>query len=216
MNKKVLIIAGVVLVLAFGAYFFMSSNKSKGSVGLGDKNATENTTTGNQDEKKSLQDLLSLNVSQQCTFSDPDSKSSGRIYISNKKMRSDYSVTTDNGAINSHSLLEGDTVYLWMDGQTQGYKMAISKEDQQNTTNDTNGPQGSMDVNRKLDYKCSVWVADSLLFTKPDGITFQDLNAVLDQSKKTLEETKSTQCQACDNLPAGSAQDQCRTSLGCN
>ena len=208
MNKKILIVIILVLVLlggGVGTYLLMGS---------------KSTTPGSQDQasssessaKKSLKDLIGLGQSQQCSFS-MDEGSSGSVYVASGKMRGDFTTTSDGQTTVSHMLVDGQTSYLWMDGQDTGYKFSIDAADQPEGQSGQEG-QANMDLDEKVDYSCKPWSVDSSVFALPQGVEFSDMSQFTSPSG-TQEDTNSAQCAACDSAPED-AQAQCRAALGCN
>src|ERR1700682_5384231 len=115
MNRLVLIIGGIILLLLVGGGVFLASNKSS--------QISQNPVSVSG-SPRSLKDLLGLGGSQQCSFSDA-SGNSQIIYVSNGKVRGDFMSGTGQSVMKSHMIVDGQTSYLWVDGQNTGFKMTL-------------------------------------------------------------------------------------------
>ena len=207
MNKKILIVIGILLLGGgIGAYLFMSKGTSS-TIPDGQQTATSSEASA----QKSLKDLIGLGQSQECTFSMSEGNS-GTVYIASGKMRGDFTTTSEGQTTISHMLVDGNTSYLWMEGQDMGYKFSVdtSAQEQGETS------QGSVDLDQKADYSCKAWRADSSVLALPEGVEFKDMSQLTSPSgTQSQEDTKAVQCAACDSAPED-AQAQCRAALGCN
>lgn len=217
MNKTVLVSVAIVLLLAIGGgAFFVMSTRSKTSVNPNRMEGNVEVTTGATGtvEQKSLKDLLALGQSQQCTFSDP-SGNAGTVYIANAKMRGDFNTTTDGKVVASHMIVDQPTAYVWMDGQTTGFKMSLD------TVKQPQGKTGNVDIDKKVDYTCESWSMDPTLFTLPSTVAFSDMGSfsvpsgAMEVSGTPASSSNAEQCAACNSLPAAS-QAQCKQALNCN
>ena len=128
----------------------------------------------------SMKELLAKGGSQKCTFSNSieGTESSGVVYMSGGRMRTDFvAKTADGQTVESHMILDGDNTYLWSNQMPQGMKMKI------NMMNTQAGAQtqanGSVDLDQKLNYNCDNWSTDQGQFNLPSGVTFMDLSTVI-------------------------------------
>ena len=201
MNKNVLIAIAVVVLLALGGAYFLYGRPSSP---LTSTSGTPTTSSA----KKSLKDLIALGSSQQCKFQDA-AGNSGTMYVSGGKSRGDFTSTANGATVGSHMLYDGQAMYIWMDGQSQGYKSTL---DATSAPDSAAGSQ-AMDVNQALDYDCSSWSVAATSFTPPAGIEFLDASAML--APGTPGTGSSDQCAACASL-TGDSQAQCLTTLNCN
>lgn len=219
MNKGVIIgvVVLLLLLLVGGGFFLMNRNSTSSSTS---KNTTNSVLTENVNEQtsgKTLRELMGMTANQTCTFNDNTSATEGTIYSGGGKFRGDFTSQVNGIASNTHILSDGGNMYMWIDGTTDGFKMAISDIDQFSNNSAT---QKSVDFNNQIDYKCSAWAVDNSMFDLPD-IKFTDFGAMAIPTNTATEEgqtnTSSTglNCEACDNLPAGEAQAQCKLALGC-
>lgn len=217
MNKTVLMaVVGVVLLVILGGagFFFLNKNKSNSSQQMTQESEAETEMA----EARSFKDLMSLTSSQQCTFQDTETGSNGTVYGGNRKVRGDFTTNANGQTVGSHVISDGQTVYVWTDGQTQGFKMSIAKIE--SMTPDTT--QNSVDFNKKVDYDCDSWSVDSSKFELPSGIQFQSIDEMMQGIDKTnmspapssSGSPKATNCSVCDSVPPAS-QAQCRQAMGC-
>jgi hypothetical protein len=211
MNKKLtIIIPALIALVVIGGYLVLSNKSTKTQ----NPDVTQNQTA--QSTSTSIKDLLSSGSSQKCTFSDSETGSQGTVYIANSKMRGDFEMTANGQVTKSHMIVDGQTANLWMDGQTQGFKMSWERIESQQSA------QGSVDVNKKADYKCAPWTVDSSLFAVPTNVTFQDLGSLALPSSATKTSSasgstnnNSSQCSVCNSL-TGDSKTQCLKALNCN
>jgi len=207
-NKKILIAVTLAILLlggGVGAYFLMSKGASS-PTSVGQQTATSDEAS----TQKSLRDLIALGESQECSFSIGE-ESSGTFYVASGKMKGDFTSTSAGETTISHMLVEGQTSYIWIEGQDMGYKFSVDASTQeQGQTN-----QANMDLDQKADYSCKPWRADSSAFALPGNVEFKDMAELTSPSGTQNQDAKAVQCAACDSAPED-AQAQCRAALGCN
>lgn len=155
---KALGIIIAVLVVGGGAWYFV--NNKGGSL----------ETAGTQG---SFADVLARGGNYECTFTstDPDSESSGVIYVSDKRIRGDFkSMVEKSGLVASSMIVDGKAVYTWSDATPLGIKIPIvSSEDGSNQVTDS---FNSENKNASVDYECKSWKVDETMFVPPSGIQF--------------------------------------------
>lgn len=99
--------------------------------------------------------------------------SSGVVYVSDKKIRADFTTTVQGfGNVDSHMVADGTNVYSWTSMMPQGFKVAQTAAGEGGT--ETSG--GGFDANQSYSYDCQPTSADSSRFTPPAHITFTELN----------------------------------------
>lgn len=223
MNKKILIIVGVIVVLGLGIYFAMGKkNTSDQATGNINNRLADDT---NMAPTQSLKDLILGSKALKCNYKDDTTEST--FYVADKKMRSDASMTIDGKVLQNHTIMIDNTSYVWNEGDKTGFKMAIPAENSEASTNsNTTGKNTEVDLNKKANYNCSNWSKDEAMFEVPGSVEFKDLSSLIPASPKmpALNETnpdqenkslKDNKCAACDSVPAD-AQAQCKQALGCN
>ena len=204
MNKNLFVGIGllVLVALGIGGYTVLNNRTQSGSPNQ------ENTTT--EADQKSLKDLLTLGKTQTCNFSD-DMGNTGAIYVSGGKMRGDFSSKIEDKVLGSHMIVDAETSYVWTDGQKEGFKMSFDKQEVEASAQQAN--EGSVDVDKKIDFSCKAWVSDSSVFVVPTDITFIDFDNLTLPSASGVD--KADQCAICDSL-SDTTKAQCKTSLKCN
>lgn len=176
MNKTVTWVVIAILIIG-GAYLLFGRNNKLADDQKTGTSATTTTSTGDSTaqtagEPQSLKDLLALGTSQKCSFT--DESNSGNFYVSGGKARGDFTTTVDNKPTQGHMIMENQTAHMWMDGQSQGFKMSTAVTEQTPAAAQTSQ---AVDTNKKMDYSCQPWAADSSMFSLPSGIEFMDLSS---------------------------------------
>lgn len=220
MNRNVIIVILVIvlLLLGVGGYFFLKNSHTT-SNGQDSGSMMESSPKGEPSSMKSLKDLLTAGTSQKCTFSEDKGTTSvnGTTYISGGKIRSDYGSTASGVTTNGHMITDGKTSYVWMDGQSTGYMMAIPSPSTDNNSGDTSSSNSGssasqgIDPNKQMNYSCSGWSADASLFTPPANVKFSDFSKMMAAPSGSAN---SQQCAACNSL-TGDSKTQCLAVLHC-
>lgn len=167
MKNKAVITIIILLILGVGGYGAYRIVRHFNRLSTQSQAPTMTAPEATPTAMTTLKALLALGVAQKCTFDQ------GTVYLAGGKVRGDFVNTA--GA--SHMISTGSTSYIWMDGQTAGFKMTFDVNATPNpSTSATPVPQGGLDVNQQANYNCEPWTADSALFSLPKGITFQDLS----------------------------------------
>ena len=219
MNNKVVIgiVVAVLLILGIGGYFFVNKNQTP----TGSMSGSEAMTPGeNSAQPQSFLDLLTGGA-KKCTFAETtdQTQTSGTAYVANGKIRTDIASTVAGKEMNSHMILISPTVYVWTEGQANGFKMEVSPEkpDQAMGGTEKTPPTEGVDVQKKMDFQCQSWIADNSLFDLPANVEFADMSSMMapkGSSAPAMENTKTLQCAACNNL-SGDQKTQCLSALGC-
>ena len=231
MNKttKIILVVILLILLGGGVFYFLGRSSSSPLKSVQDQ-IMQGTT-----QKKSLFDFFSMGGSQKCTFSDKTNNSSGTVYVGNGKMRGDFQ-SNDNGTTSqTHMINDGKYVYMWTEGQKDGYKMSLDTIKQQaaqessntgNTPSDNQTPSQAVNMNQKADYSCGGWSVDSSLFTVPSDVNFVDYSAMMQGAMKGVTPPTQTgtgmtkgqqqsECAQCNQVPAGAMRNQCLSALKC-
>lgn len=219
MNKTIIVTLAVALLGIVGVGGFMLMNQNKTTTPSNPVSTTTKTDASTQ--KKSLKDFLTLAGNQECTFKD-EAGNGGVVYGQNGKVRGDFTSMVNGVGTNSHMFSDGSTVYIWMDGQTQGFKTSLAAVSQLSTSENVQ----TMDVNKQVDYECKTGSPNASLFATPTTVTFTDFSEMMNSVPATIkagesmeagpsaQNMKAAQCAACDQL-SGSSQTQCKQALGC-
>jgi len=214
MSTKVIGIVVAVVVVAGGAYFFMSKGQSM------PEGATGTPVANTVSSPMSLKELIAGGESQQCTFSDDASgtQMQGIVYVGGGKVRSDFTSVAQGQTMSTHMIADGADMYTWVDGMTNGFKMSMAAQ----KPADNSTQQQGLDSDKKVDYHCSPWSADVSKFVLPTAVTFQDMAAMMQGAMKgsgapsvpSSMQGNAMQCKTCDQLPAAQ-KGACRTALKC-
>lgn len=212
MNKKMLVVAGMVLLAA-------GCSKAQPSAQTPTTQTTTQATASTQGSA-SFKDMLAMGKSQKCDaqFTSGQTTSEGTIYLANGQMRGDFTAQDNGKTIQSHMIVKDQTVYSWMEGMgmNMAFKSALSANSQS-----SNNQQSSMstDVNQKVNYNCQSWTEDDSMFALPTGITFSDSSSMMAPpaaaSASIGASASASECAACNSVPAA-AKAQCLAALKCN
>lgn len=210
MIKKVLIAVAVILLLGVGYFLWNKSKTASTTPGT-------QLTTSQESKPSSLKDLITAGVAQTCTFEKEGSK--GTVYVTTGKMRGDFETTVDSKVTKNHMIVEGNTSYIWMDGEKNGFKMSFDTSASGDSNKTTTSTSGTIDPTSNLDYKCGAWMVDSTMFSLPVGVTFQEFaipsSAPAAKSGESTAPNNTSQCAYCDSL-SGDSKAQCLSALKCN
>lgn len=207
MPKKIVLIAGVVVLLISGVVAFMllgKSSKTTDKTAIGQElSAPAESTT-----KSSLKGLVAAGKNVTCTFKyEADNNATdGTVYVAGEKVRSDFAVKTPDGKnMESHMIQDADYNYFWSSAMPTGTKMKISDTAQASPSPSSDAQ--TTDLNREMDMKCSAWSVDDSKFAVPANIKFMEISA---PALKTQPQSNSTDTQ----VPAGSICDQIQDPAG--
>ncbi|MCC6405054.1 MAG: hypothetical protein IT405_01565 [Candidatus Yanofskybacteria bacterium] len=197
MNKKLILGAVAILVVVGGAWYYKGQSGGEGS--------------------GSLRSLMAAGRAQKCTYSVSagGATSSGTVYIVKDRMRGDFTTTQGGTTTGGHMIVVGDTTSFWTDGETQGFTMKTTAE------NDGAGvpaAQQAVDLDADTAYRCSGWSVDEGQFKLPTGIKFSDFSTMMQDVQKAIPGAGNgaqSACGACDTL-SGDERTQCRAALQCN
>lgn len=224
MNTKILGIAGVIIIIVgVGIWLAIGrtpAQRSSSQLPVASSKEESQSTSG----PTSLKALLALGRPQICEFSrnDKGEETSGVVYTAGKQMRGDFDSISEGKTMRTHTIVDSETIYTWVDESSTGIKMGLNA-----TPKGDQSAQG-VNVDEQLDYRCRAWSTDSSFFRLPDNVEFTDFSAMLppvvtpgsDAKVPTADNNESApgsnsqQCAACDSVPEP-ARSQCRTALGC-
>jgi|WetSurMetagenome_2_1015567.scaffolds.fasta_scaffold11632_2 hypothetical protein len=220
-NRNVAIVVGVlilIIILIGGYSIFSKSQKPPTNNAPVTQNKPVNS--GSQTIQGTIKSLLTSGKSQKCTYSSKieSTSVSGTVYVANGKMRGDFSTISEQSTISGHMIIDSGFSYIWTDMNKQGIKMAI---DQQQLQQPSGAPANNQtpDINKTFNYACQGWAGDGSMFNLPSDITFSTFTLPAASSSSAAPANKGTNslnCSVCDNLPAGTARDTCKTQLKCN
>ena len=179
MPTKYVAIGVVALIIIAGAFAYFSYSKpaDSGQAATGQENNTADAS-GTETASAgaftgSMGDLLGRGGDWKCTFDVTNSgaHSMGTVYVSEKRLRGDFSSTLPQvkQVVDSHMIQDNGFVYVWTSLSSQGFKTKTSLGTEDATTK-FNG-QG-VDINQKYGYNCTPWTVDAAMFTLPASVTF--------------------------------------------
>lgn len=208
MQKKLIIAAVIILLIAGAAYIQLSkSPKTPGTTTAGEqKNQTAEAVKG------TIEGLLSAGKSVTCTVKNSDAEGSGTVFVSDKKMRGDFTSKLDDKNVETHVIQDGTYSYIWTSDQPQGIKMkldAVDKKALEDQTKDLN-------LDKEVGLNCSPWIVDGSKFVPPSNIQFADLSEMLNKVQKDVKNVKDAGKGVCDMIPDAAAKADCLDSLSGN
>jgi hypothetical protein len=212
MDKKYLVIAGIVVIILIGLFFWWSGkNKSGQQERVGEKTGAQTETPSQMESKTGgISDWLSSlsgGKALSCTYNFDESGKAGAVKISmmGKKYRSEF----ETAGVKFASVFDGQTLYSWSTAQKQGTKMDINCMEQlkkqtetQTQTNSSSQSQYEKSpedfLKNRPDIKCepSSGAAD---FSAPSDVQFTDSCAMMQKSLEMMQQYK-------DKIPAGLPQ----------
>jgi len=215
MNKNIIIGIIIVILLLVGGGAFIMSTRTKPVTAPTTTSVTETNKVQetSQTTPKSLKELLSAGAPQKCSFKDVSNNvdMEGVSYIASGKIRGDFSTTTEGKSSTGHTIFDGKTSYVWMDGITTGFKMEI---DPSVTSAPESGTQQGLDLNKAIDFSCDTWLPDQSLFNPPESVTFTSFSAPTSSAGNPTGGNQNL-CASCNSL-TGEQKTQCLTALKCN
>ena len=130
--------------------------------------------------KGTLRSLFAMTKDTVCTYKGTNAQGSvsGTMYISGNMMRGDFTTTGQGeGAVDSHMIKNGDTVFAWTGNQ--GAKMDMKMLESKSADGATASQQNGLDLNQNVEYDCKDWTKDASKFTPPTSVTFMDIAAMM-------------------------------------
>lgn len=228
-NNQIIITAIVVVIAAaIGGYYVMQNRSNSQTTGA-DTSTMREVSEGNN---VSLKELMNLGTNQQCTFnySGEHGSTEGTSYITNGKVRTDFSGTNPEGATYTGGMImDTEYIYSWTSEMEQGIKMPVTdsmeEEAQQAQENPDEYRNQYIDPDAEVDYNCTAWSVDNSMFVPPSDVTFLDISqqmemydSMMQESTDVMEQSQSedmqSACSACESL-TGDAATACKQALSC-
>jgi hypothetical protein len=219
-NLIVTIVVMILIVAAGGIYISMNKQQTSPTA------PSENTEASAQPtpvvEKTSLKNFMSMQGTQKCDFTDPDSGNSGVVFMDSGKFRGNFSANTGGKATMTHMINDGKNAYIWMDDQPTGFKTTVEAVEQMSSQT---GVSQSVDINKQVDYKCASWESDPDKFIVPGDKKFTDMSKMMEDAMKRMPSVSPNasitpqdnveSCLVCDGLESD-AKAQCKKALKCS
>lgn len=174
-----------------------------------------------------MEEMFLKGKSLKCTMSDKseDVEIDAVYYIDGKKerFRAEAKMTASalGEPINSVSIVKDGYTYIWDDlTNTDGSKFKIEDEedDYDEYDNDFGFEEESddLDLDEKMNLKCTSWKVDNDMFDLPKDKTFNDMsdlsNSFNDMSDVDMEfdaDGEMDYCSICNMIPEGEDRDEC-------
>ena len=205
------VLLGVVIAVALGGvvWFFSMRNTSDSEEAVRDEDPQNESVSAKNEANNmmpkssvvgSIKDAMGLGESMRCAYTFPggDTGIASSMYVDGKK----WKMSTEMAGAKTEVLFDGETQYVWTNGSTQGMKMSMtclenlgaSAKENGSTAPQTGAENYQDDFDTLQNVSCEK--AGDVDFSLPVGVTFTDQCAMMEQSKKMMEQYK-------DQLPAG-------------
>lgn len=103
----------------------------------------------------------------------------GSVYVSGTNLRGDFTSLTSGKTVESHMIKNGDTMYVWGAGMSQGIMMKATEME----SNSSGATQGSgVSGTQSYNWNCAATGVDASTFVKPSDIEFMDVAAMMQGS----------------------------------
>ena len=223
MKSQILIGGALALVLIGVLFMFMTGMNGSQNQVSDTATTTETPYAANTPQTPSsmgtLADLVAKGGSSSCTVSTNGTiASQGTVFVSNGKVRGDFTSNTPAGVMESHMISDGTYVYVWSSAMKTGIKMKAQKPTSSTSTPATSNDSTQNPYSQTYQYSCTPWAEDDTKFTLPAGMTFNDMSAMMMQAKPTgatsAGSAPTPNCAICDQVPAA-AKAQCLAALNC-
>ena len=200
MKKSLLIGAGVVIVVIVGLLFFFQQKAKAPGVA---ETASPQTMTPPSTETlptaiDSIKDAMGLNKKMLCTYTSESGETdfTSTVAVDGTKFKTESTV----GALKTHALFDGETQYMWTEGQSQGFKMSKSCLDElkESIKDLPTGTPGPKDYETSFDAAQNVKCEESgaIDFSLPTNVTFTDQCEMMNKNLEMMNQIK-------DKMPAG-------------
>lgn len=177
MKKYGIIIAVIILVVALGVGGFLFMKYSQPPAMTHETSATSTSPQSSNATTASILGLLSGGQTVSCIINLPDNKGTGTIEVVDRKFAGDFTVTDNSGKqLVSHMISDGTYVYAWSTATADGFKMKLDTAKNAATNAQNNQ---SVNLNQKVDLKCSPWGVDNSKFAIPTNIKFTDMTDLM-------------------------------------
>lgn len=162
------------------------------------------TTKSNEDGTFSgtIKGLMGMGKAQKCTWSE-NGEIKGVVYTDGNKSRSDVEgiVMGDDKQGDMAIIDDGVWIYTWDLISKQGMKM---ESEVKNKYVDVESDDMNVNLEEKIyEYKCKNWKVDTGMFVPPTDVTFQDMNAMLENMKQVTGDMQGT----CDFAPTDKKEE---------
>ncbi|HWB34110.1 MAG TPA: hypothetical protein VG753_02215, partial [Candidatus Paceibacterota bacterium] len=175
--RNIIIAVIVIIIVVLGGWWLLSNQGGAGT-GTGEQaTSTMSTTTsqtggtGSAGSSTTLKAVTAQGGNYTCSLYTMTTagQTRGTIYGSGGKTRLDLTYQSNDGtSVVTHIIRNGTTSYTWVDGQTMGFKSAITA-----SSPVVSQPQGGViSDDSSVSSDCRPWVPDATQFTPPTAISF--------------------------------------------
>lgn len=172
MNKKVLIVGGIVLFAAIGGYLLLSRGTNSLSTTSGPQNAEQAANM--------LMNAFEGSGSVKCTYEDENG--SVTTYVKNGMVRIESSGSSEGQ--NGNAIMKNDTLWTWETGSSKGFMMKNVSQYQ----DDPNVPEENKmtaeeirtDIEQNQAQCTNKNISDSM-FDAPTNVVFQDFSTMMEE-----------------------------------
>ncbi|MCA9344571.1 hypothetical protein KC946_01925 [Candidatus Saccharibacteria bacterium] len=185
MNKKMMVIAGIILAVVLVTVGVLVFNTSDEDENASVTNSTSTDTSDTTAQSSSIQEstlanLLANDKTITCTFSysNEESNFNGTGYFANgENMRVNYSGQVNGKDTNFSTIVTGGTSYFWNNETNKGFKSSVDPATLQ-PTNDSSSDNQGIDPDKNIKFDCSDWQVDTAMFSPPSNVDFTDLSNI--------------------------------------
>ncbi len=224
MNKKILVIACLVMVTTIFSGCSFGGDKSKEGTEI--KNSEEQNQGSSNDDGnyfETMENLMARGKNMKCTYHqeiDSENTANGVIYMADGNAH--VEITANKGTKREgkmHAIINKDYHYSWVDGSSTGYKMTVEAAKM-----DEKMKNSVSKMTDEINYKCVSWKKDSSKFKAPSNINFQDMSEMMEgmgdidiaeEAEKAEAQANEFICDLCKNAPA-SEQEECLGGVVCD
>lgn len=172
MNKKLLIVGGIILVAAIGGYLLLNRGTNLLSTTSGPQNAEQAANM--------MMNAFEGSGSVKCTYEDENG--SATTYVKNGMVRVESSGSSEGQ--NGNVIMKNDTLWTWETGSSEGFMMKNVSQYQ----DDPNVPEESKmtaeEIRSEIEQnqaKCTNENITDSLFDAPTNVVFQDFSAMMEE-----------------------------------
>jgi len=145
-----------------------------------EKVESQKVESENIETKKSLKELLGLGTSQKCSYEikTEDQNMKGEVIVSGKKFKQTTEISNEEGSMKVYGISDGTYFYSWNEAMKgNGIKMNIA--DLEKSNEDTKIETQKVNMDEKIDYKCSPATLSDSDLAIPSDIKFLDYTEMM-------------------------------------
>ncbi|MFH1186831.1 MAG: hypothetical protein V1697_01510 [Candidatus Levyibacteriota bacterium] len=207
-KSKGLIIAAIAILAIIGSALYLNLGKKTSNIP-----AEEKTQTTGEMVKGTIKSLFGTNKNTICTINDTENQGSGKLYISNNKVRGDFTLKTEGEMMESHFIQDGEFTYIWSSEMEKGIKMKADLITEDSPEGDNSFQEQAVDLNKEVDYKCSNWAVDNSKFAPPSNIEFSDMTYLMMPKTTPPTDLNTIEGSPCDQMPDAETKAACEKAL---